>query len=66
MAGMNDGSALGQNDPNIDEYSRKYWEKAAEEAKKLENNMTPEQKLHLRAFEMHFPKSRLIDESKKA
>lgn len=52
-------------DPNIDEYSRRYWEKAAEEARKLESNMTPEQKFYLKAFEAHFPKSRLIDESKK-
>ena len=52
-------------DPNIDEYARKYWEKAAQEARKLENDMTQEQKLHLQAFEAHFPKSRLIEESKK-
>ena len=52
-------------DPNIDEYSRKYWEKAAQEARKLENDMTQEQKLHLQTFEAHFPKSRLIEESKK-
>lgn len=68
MAGMNGprNVDLGQNDPNIDEYSRKYWAKAAEEAKKLEDQMTPEQKFHLRAFEAHFPKSRLIDESKQS
>ena len=53
-------------DPNIDEYSRKYWEKAAQEAKRLESEMTPEQKLYLRAFEAHFPESRLIEESKKS
>ena len=52
-------------DPNIDEYSRKYWEKATQEARRLESEMTPEQKLYLRAFEAHFPKSRLIEESKK-
>ena len=52
-------------DLNIDEYSRKYWEKAAQEAKRLESEMTPEQKLYLRAFEAHFPESRLIEESKK-
>ena len=53
-------------DSNIDEYSRKYWEKAAQEAKRLESEMTPEQKLYLRAFEAHFPASRLIEESKKS
>ena len=68
MAGINGprNVDLGQNDPNIDEYSRKYWAKAAEEARKLEDQMTPEQKFHLQAFEAHFPKSRLINESKKS
>lgn len=49
-------------DPNIDEYSRKYWEIAVREARKLENSMTQEQKLHLQAFEAHFPVSRLVDD----
>lgn len=53
-------------DSNIDEYSRKYWEIAVREARKLENSMTQEQKLYLQAFEAHFPASRLVDESKKA
>lgn len=64
MAAAHTGDAA--SDPNIDEYSRKYWEMAALEAEKLESEMTPEQKLYLRAFKAHFPRSRLIEESKKA
>lgn len=52
------------NDPNIDEYSKQYWEKAANEARKLESEMTPEQIFYLKQFEAHFPKSKMIDESK--
>lgn len=66
MAGIGVSSGKPAEDPNIDEYSRKYWEMAAQEARKLESSMTPEQKFHLQAFETHFPKSRLIDESKKS
>jgi hypothetical protein len=36
------------NDPNIDEYSKQYWEKAANEARKLEFEMTPEQIFYLK------------------
>jgi len=56
----------GQYDPNIDEYSRKYWEMAVSEARKMEAGLTPEQKASLAAFEAHFPLSKLIDESKKS
>ena len=66
MSGMGVSSGNTAEDPNIDEYSRKYWEKAAQEAKRLESEMTPEQKLYLKAFEAHFLKSRLIEESKKS
>ena len=66
MSGMGVSGGNTVEDPNIDEYSRKYWEKAAQEAKRLESEMTPEQKLYLKAFEAHFPKSRLIEESKKS
>lgn len=66
MSGMGVSGGNTAEDPNIDEYSRKYWEKAAQEAKRLESEMTPEQKLYLQAFEAHFPASRLVDESKKA
>ena len=65
MAGIGVSSGKSAEDPNIDEYSRRYWEIAAHEARKLESCMTQEQKLHLQAFEAHFPKSRLIEESKK-
>ena len=65
MAGIGVSSGKPVEDTNIDEYSRRYWEIAAHEARKLENDMTQEQKLHLQAFEAHFPKSRLIEESKK-
>lgn len=64
MAGIGVSPGKPAEDPNIDEYSRKYWEIATHEAKKLESDMTPEQKFYLQAFETHFPKSRLIDESK--
>ena len=65
IAGIGVSSGKPAEDPNIDEYSRRYWEIAAHEARKLENDMTPEQKLYLQVFEAHFPKSRLIEESKK-
>ena len=65
IAGIGVSSGKPEEDPNIDEYSRRYWEIAAHEARKLENDMTPEQKLYLQSFEAHFPKSRLIEESKK-
>lgn len=61
MAGMG-GRGSQFDDTNIDEYSKAYWAKAAEEARKLEASMTPEQKFYLRAFEAHFPKSRLVEE----
>lgn len=60
MAGM--GKPGPAEDPNIDEVSRKYWARAAEEAKKLESSMTPEQKASFAAFEARFPPSRLVDE----
>lgn len=47
MAGIGVSSGKPAEDPNIDEYSRRYWEIAAHEARKLESCMTPEQKLHL-------------------
>lgn len=42
-----------------------YWLRAEEEAEKLRDAMTDEQKSMLSAFEAHFPKSRLIEESKR-
>ena len=42
MSGMGVSGGNTVEDPNIDEYSRKYWEKAAQEAKRLESEMTPE------------------------
>ena len=62
MGGSGENAA---EDPNIDEYSRKYWKKAAQEARKLEAEMTPEQKLRLKAFEAHFPEPRLVDEPRR-
>lgn len=50
----------------IDPKSAAYWLKAEEEAEKLRSSMTDEQKAALAAFEAHFPKSRLIEEAKKA
>ena len=49
-------------DPNIDAYSRQYWQKAVEETKKLESTLTQEQKDSLKAFEAHFPKTKFINE----
>ena len=42
MSGIGVSGRNTAEDPNIDEYSRKYWEKAAQEAKRLESEMTPE------------------------
>ena len=49
----------------IDPKSAAYWLKASEEAEKLIDNMTDEQKKLISDFESHFPKSRLIEESLK-
>ena len=49
----------------MDPRSAAYWLHAEEEAEKLKANMTDEQKAVLAAFQAHFPKSRLIEESKK-
>ena len=48
---------------HIDSKSAAYWLKANEEAAKLKDAMTDEQKALIAAFEQHFPKSRLIEES---
>lgn len=50
----------------IDPKSAAYWLKASEEAEKLIDNMTDEQKQLIADFESHFPKSRLIEESRKS
>lgn len=52
-------------DSNLDKASIEYWLKAEEEAEKLKNSLTDAQKAMISAFEQHFPKSRLIEESKK-
>ena len=48
---------------HIDSKSAAYWLKANEEAAKLKDAMTDEQKALIAAFEQHFPKSKLIEES---
>lgn len=50
---------------DIDPESVKYWIQAQEEAEKLKSQMTDYQKQMIAQFESHFPKSRLIEESKK-
>ena len=47
----------------MDSRSARYWLKANEETAKLKDAMTDEQKALIAAFERHFPKSRLIEES---
>jgi hypothetical protein len=54
-----DGGFISQ----MDSRSAAYWLKANEEAAKLKDAMTDEQKALIAAFERHFPKSRLIEES---
>ena len=49
----------------MDPASAAYWLKAQEEAEKLKAAMTDEQKAAIAAFEAHFPRSRLIEESRK-
>lgn len=49
----------------MDARSAAYWLKAQEEAEKLVAGMTDAQKGALSAFEAHFPKSKLIEESRK-
>lgn len=49
----------------LDPKSAAYWLHAEEEAEKLKANMTDEQKATLAIFQAHFPKSKLIEESKK-
>lgn len=48
----------------MDPKSAVYWLKAQEETEKLVASMTDEQKAMVAQFEAHFPKSRLIEESK--
>lgn len=57
-----DGGFIERMDPK----SAAYWLKAEEEAEKLKNGMSDAQKALIAAFEAHFPKSRLIEESRKA
>lgn len=52
--------------PQMDPKSAAYWLMANEEAAKLKASMTDEQKALIAAFEAHFPKSRLVEESRKA
>lgn len=59
---MPDGTMLEPMDPR----SAAYWLKAREETDKLMSSMTDAQKKMIADFEAHFPKSRLIDEAKKA
>lgn len=56
-----------QLDPNmmLDAADLEYWIKAEEETEKLRSEMTDEQRQMIDDFEKHFPKSKLIDESKK-
>ena len=49
----------------MDPASAAYWLRAQEEAEKLKASMTDEQKAAIAAFEAHFPRSRLIEESRK-
>lgn len=49
----------------IDPRSAAYWLKAEEEAERMQAEMTDDQKRTLAVFMAHFPKSRLIEESKK-
>lgn len=53
-------------DCNLDQKSIDYWIRAEEEADALRSSMTDAQKEMIADFEHHFPKSRLIEESKKA
>ena len=54
------------NDANqLDQDSIDYWLKAEEEAEAMKSSMTDAQKAMIADFEKHFPKSRLIEESKK-
>lgn len=50
----------------VDSKSAKYWLQAEEEAEKMQAEMSDEQKQMLADFEKHFPKSKLIEEAKKA
>ena len=51
-------------DPNLDPASIAYWQKASEESKKLEQNMTDEQKKLIDQLQSGklFPLSKLVDE----
>lgn len=53
------------NDDNLDQTSIDYWIRAEEEADVLKSTMTDAQKQMIANFEHHFPKSRLIEESRK-
>ena len=48
----------------LDQNSIDYWLKAEEEAEAMKSSMTDAQKAMIADFEKHFPKSRLIEESK--
>ena len=56
----------GSNGMQVDSKSAKYWLQAEEEAEKLQTEMSDEQKKMLADFEKHFPRSKLVEESKKA
>lgn len=59
------GAAHGGYVEQMDSKSAAYWLKAREETEKLVSSMTDEQKALVARFEAHFPKSRLVEESKK-
>lgn len=49
----------------LDPESVQYWLRAEEEAEKMKDAMTQQQKQMIADFEKHFPKSRLIEEAKR-
>lgn len=60
----NERKADGQSQIVDDAKSAEYWRNAEIESEKLKTEMTDAQKAEIAEFESHFPKSRLIDESK--
>lgn len=59
-------AAPASNSMQVDSKSAKYWLQAEEAAEKLQAEMSDEQKKLLADFEWHFPKSKLVEEAKKA
>ena len=60
--GKSDGT---YNDPNLDPASIAYWQRADEESKKLEQNLTDEQKKLIDQLQSGklFPLAKLVDEN---